>query len=202
MGHEVHLPYGRNWLGWLFFFFHKLSVTICSILQKLSQSVGRFSSWSKLQNDPVLLFLGVLCFFFEIYSHQVLNCSTNVASVHRVNLHTFLSYFPFYEKRKTLLAYRVVCCSHQSDRRVRVCISHQSHRRIGVCISHQSDCRIRVCISQQSYCSIRISCITWTFGNFSRAWIVFNLSNSILPHWTSLYHVSFTSKQPAFYHVF
>ena len=46
-----------------------------------------------------------------------------------------------------MLACRVVCCSHQSDCRIRVCIFHQS------------DCRIRVCISHQSNHSIWVSCI-------------------------------------------
>ena len=69
-----------------FFFFHKLSVTVCSILQKLSQSVERFSSCSKLQNDPVLsLLFEVLCFYFEIYSHKVLNCSTIVQLKQRIS---------------------------------------------------------------------------------------------------------------------
>ena len=31
----------------------------------------------------------------------------------------------------------MVCCSHQSDRRIRACFSHQSNWRIRVCISHQ-----------------------------------------------------------------
>ena len=38
-----------------------------------------------------------------------------------------------------MLACRVVCCSHQSDCRIRVCIFHQSDCRIRVCISHQSN---------------------------------------------------------------
>ena len=46
-----------------------------------------------------------------------------------------------------MLACRVVCCSHQSDCRIRVCIFHQL------------DCRIRVCISHQSNHSIWVSCI-------------------------------------------
>ena len=58
-----------------------------------------------------------------------------------------------------MLACRVVCCSHQSDRRNRVCILHQS------------DCRIRVCISQQSYHSIWISC-TNHFGAFGYYFLV------------------------------
>ena len=56
--------------------------------------------------------------------------------------------YSFYKKKKiSMLAWRVLCCTHQSDRRIRVCISHQSDCCIRVCISHQSDCRIRVCIS-------------------------------------------------------
>ena len=58
-----------------------------------------------------------------------------------------------------MLACRVVCCSHQSDRRNRVCILHQS------------DCRIRVCISHQSYHSIWISC-TNHFGAFGYYFLV------------------------------
>ena len=38
-------------------------------------------------------------------------------------------------------------------------------------------------------------CTTWKFGNFSRAWIVFHQSNSILPNQTSLHLVSFPCKQ-------
>ena len=38
---------------------------------------------------------------------------------------------------------------------------------------------------------------TWTLGNFSCAWIVFHQSNK-----TSLHHVPFPCKQPAFSHVF
>ena len=47
----------------------------------------------------------------------------------------FLSNFSFYEKKNSMLACRVICCSHQSDRRIWVCISHQSDCRIGVCIA-------------------------------------------------------------------
>ena len=57
------------------------------------------------------------------------------------------------KKKNSMLACRVVCCSHQSDRRNRVCISHQSV------------CRIRVCISHKSYHCIWISC-TNHFGAF------------------------------------
>ena len=57
-----------------------------------------------------------------------------------------------------MLTSRVVCCLHQSDRRIRLCISHRSDCHIRLCISHQSDCRIRVCISHQSYHSIQMSC--------------------------------------------
>ena len=46
-----------------------------------------------------------------------------------------------------MLTSRVVCCLHQSDRRIRLCISHRSDRHIRLCISHQSDCRIRVCLA-------------------------------------------------------
>ena len=35
----------------------------------------------------------------------------------------------------SLLANRVACCLHQSDRHIRVCISHQSDRHIRVCIA-------------------------------------------------------------------
>ena len=54
-----------------------------------------------------------------------------------------------------MLAFRVVCWSHQSDLRIRVCIRllHKNNW-----ITHQSDCRIRVCISHQSYQIIWISC--------------------------------------------
>ena len=41
-------------------------------------------------------------------------------------------------KNNSMLACRVVCCSHQSDRCIRVCILLQSDCRIRVCISHQS----------------------------------------------------------------
>ena len=37
-----------------------------------------------------------------------------------------------------MLAYTAVCCSHQSNHRIRVYISFQSDCRIGVCISHHS----------------------------------------------------------------
>ena len=37
---------------------------------------------------------------------------------------------------------------------------------------------------------------------WATAGIVFHQSNSILPHWTKIYHVSFSCKQPAFYHLF
>ena len=45
-----------------------------------------------------------------------------------------------------MLAQRVACCSHQSDRRIRVAISHQSDCCIRVGISYQSDCYSRVFI--------------------------------------------------------
>ena len=57
-----------------------------------------------------------------------------------------------------MLTSRVVCCLHQSDRRIRLCISHRSDCHIRLCISHQSDCRTRVCIPHQSYHSIQMSC--------------------------------------------
>ena len=55
-----------------------------------------------------------------------------------------------------MLACRVVCCSHQSDRCIRVCILLQS------------DCRIRVCISHQSYHNIWISCTNHS------VWVLFS----------------------------
>ena len=70
----------------------------------------------------------------------------------------FLSYFFFYEKKPSMLVYRMVCCSHQSDLGINLCMLHQSDCHIWVCISHQSDCYIRVCILHQSYHSIWISC--------------------------------------------
>ena len=38
-----------------------------------------------------------------------------------------------------MLAYRVVSCSHQLDRRIRECILHQSDRSIRLGISHKSN---------------------------------------------------------------
>ena len=60
-----------------------------------------------------------------------------------------------------MLACRVVCCSHQSDRRIRVCMLHLS------------DCRIRVCISHQSHHSIWISCTN------HNVWVLF-LVNDVM----------------------
>ena len=62
----------------------------------------------------------------------------------------------FFFKKNSMLAYMVVCCSHQSDRGIRVRISHQS------------DCRIRVCILHQSYHSIWISCTNHS------VWVLFS----------------------------
>ena len=57
----------------------------------------------------------------------------------------------FMEKTTTknfMLAFRVVCCSHHIDRRIRICILRQSDHCTRVCIVHQSNCRIRVRINQ------------------------------------------------------
>ena len=43
------------------------------------------------------------------------------------------------KKNNSMLACRMVCCSHRSDRRIWVCTSHLSDCRIRVCISHRSD---------------------------------------------------------------
>ena len=67
-----------------------------------------------------------------------------------------------------MLTSRVVCCLHQSDRRIRLCISHRSDCHIRLCISHQSDCRIRVCISHRSYHSIQMSCTNHS------VWVLFS----------------------------
>ena len=56
----------------------------------------------------------------------------------------------FFNKNNSMLAYRMVCCSHKSERRVRVCISHQSDHCIKVCISHQSECRIWISCTNHS----------------------------------------------------
>ena len=48
----------------------------------------------------------------------------------------------------------MVCCSHQSDHRIRLCILHQS------------DCCIRVCISQQWCHRIWISCTSHSIWGF------------------------------------
>ena len=63
----------------------------------------------------------------------------------------------------SMLACRVVCCSHQSDRRIWVFISHQKDCCMRACISHQTDFRIRVCISHKSHNSIWISCTPAAF---------------------------------------
>ena len=62
----------------------------------------------------------------------------------------------FFFIKNSMLAYMVICCSHQSDRGIRVRISHWS------------DCRIRVCISHQSYHSIWISCTNHS------VWVLFS----------------------------
>ena len=69
----------------------------------------------------------------------------------------WLNYFSLL-KNNTMLACRVVCCSHPSDCCIWVCFLHQSDCCIRVCILHQSDCCTRVCISHQTYHSIWISC--------------------------------------------
>ena len=61
-----------------------------------------------------------------------------------------------------MLACRVVCCTHQSDRCIRVCILHQS------------DFRIRVCISHQSYNSIWISCTNHS------VWVLFSCKSDVM----------------------
>ena len=73
----------------------------------------------------------------------------------------------FITKKKTMLACRVICCSHQLDHCIWVYISHQSDFHIRVCILHQSNCLIRVCISHQSYYSIWISYANYSF------WVLF-----------------------------
>ena len=77
-----------------------------------------------------------------------------------------MSYF-YNNKKKTMLARRVICCSHQLDHCIWVCISNQSDFHIRVCILHQSNCLIGVCISHQSYYSIWIS-----YANYS-IWVLF-----------------------------
>ena len=47
-----------------------------------------------------------------------------------------------------MLAYRVVSCSHQSDRRIREYILHQSDRSIRLGISHKSNHSNRACLHQ------------------------------------------------------
>ena len=80
------------------------------------------------------------------------------------------------KKKNSMLACRMVCCSHRSDRRIWVCILHLSDCRIRVCISHRSDYHIRVCISHQSYHSIWISCTDHSVQGMYLAPIVSQLS--------------------------
>ena len=47
-----------------------------------------------------------------------------------------------------MLACRVVCCAHQSDRRIWVCISHQLYRNIW--ISYTNHRRKRKCWTNQT----------------------------------------------------
>ena len=61
-----------------------------------------------------------------------------------------------------MLTCRVVCCSHQSDRCIRVYILHQSYFRIRVCISHQS------------YNSIWISCTNHS------VWVLFSCKSDVM----------------------
>lgn len=59
---------------------------------------------------------------------------------------SFKSFFLL--KKNAMLTYQVVCCSHQSDSRIRVCSSHQSESHIRVYISHQSDHSTAACLHQ------------------------------------------------------
>ena len=94
---------------------------------------------------------------------------TNYQMLEVTGLNIYLIFELFYKKKtnKTMLACRVICCSHQLDHCIWVYISHQSDFHIRVCILHQSNCLIRVCISHQSYYSIWIS-----YANYS-IWVLF-----------------------------
>ena len=64
-------------------------------------------------------------------------------NVSDASFNRYVSIFELLLKKKTsTLAYRVVCCSHQSDRRIWINILHLLDRGVKVCLSHQSDCRI------------------------------------------------------------
>ena len=69
----------------------------------------------------------------------------------------FLSFF-FYKKNNSMLVYRVVCCSHQSDCHIRVVSYANQIAALGY-VLHQLDCCIRVCILHQLHRCISISCI-------------------------------------------
>ena len=89
--------------------------------------------------------------------------------------HPFFSFFN--KKNNSMLACRIVCCSHQSDCHIWLCILQQSDYHIQVCILQQSDYHIQVCILQQSDCHIRV-CILQQSDRYirtnQRVWVLFS----------------------------
>ena len=70
-----------------------------------------------------------------------------------------------------MLAYRVVSCSHQSDRRIRECILHQSDRSIRLGISHKSNHSNRACL-HQSVCEGSVPHVNHFMELGSRKWSI------------------------------
>ena len=72
-------------------------------------------------------------------------------NVSDASFNRYVSIFELLLKKKTsMLADRVVCCLHQSDRRIWINILHLLDRGVKVCLSHQSDCRILTTRANQS----------------------------------------------------
>ena len=111
--------------------------------------------------QPKIFFCWALA---HVITQYVKSANIFLAECYRGCCIHFLIFFFSKIKNNSRLAYRVICCSPQSDRRVRVCLSHQSDCRVRVCISHQSDCLIKVSIFHQSYNSFEYLAPTTAFG--------------------------------------
>ena len=116
-----------------------------------------FCSWLPNVHPRVCSFDCILLTAFLVNVFENENKNIIVFSVVMVTLlcHPFFSFFNK-KKNNSMLACRIVCCSHQSDCHIWVCILQQSDCHIQVCILQQSDCHIWVFILQQSDCYIRV----------------------------------------------
>ena len=119
-----------------------------------------FSSWLPNVHPHVCSFDCILLTAFLVSFHQCFwkrKQEHNCVQCGHGNFNMPSNFLVFLiKKNNSMLACRIVCCSHQSDCHIWVCILQQSDYHIQVCILQQSDCHIWVCILQQSDCYIRV----------------------------------------------